>query len=91
MLVFYVYLGNGYYNSFMLGSSCWDRNLLHFEILLLICELYSRQVMLQLFSLKGSAGTLRWSCEGTGEYNLGILDYILYFRPTFVLIGMALI
>ena len=80
---------NIYYSPFRLGSSCWERNLLQLEILVLICELYSRQVVLQLFSLKGSAVALYWSCEDPGKYNLGNLDYILCFAPIFVVTGMA--
>ena len=64
---------------FMLGSSCSDRSLLQFEILVLICELHSRQVVLEFFSLKVSAGAIHWSCEGTGKYNLCNLDYIFTF------------
>jgi hypothetical protein len=63
----------------MLGSFCWDRSLLQFEILVLICELYSRQVVLEVFSLKVSAGAIHWSCEGTVKYQLGYLDYIFTF------------
>jgi hypothetical protein len=70
-LFFNVRLENSYYSSFMLGSSCSDRSPLQFEILVLIYGLYSRQVVLELFSPKGSAEALHWSCEGTGKYNLG--------------------
>jgi hypothetical protein len=71
-------------SSFIFRFSCSQRNLLKFELSVLICEMCSRPVVFKLFPVEGSLDSFQWSWNRTGEYNFDNFNHILYFSPIFL-------